>query len=143
MTGAKELRDGVVRPPVSSTDAPDVVGAMSIEMLLDFLAIRLNGERASSADIRLTLVLTDLNERYAVEVARGVLNHTKGRDAVDGQLLITTTRAGLLSLLLAGAAGAQTILESGAVEIDGDLSKLAELMSLVDDFEFWFNIVTP
>ena len=56
----------------------DVVAAMSVDMLLDFLAVRLNGERAADADIALTLVLTDLDERYAVEVANGVLNYTPG-----------------------------------------------------------------
>jgi alkyl sulfatase BDS1-like metallo-beta-lactamase superfamily hydrolase len=32
---------------------------------------------------------------------------------------------------------------SGAVTIDGDKAKLDELLSLLDTFEFWFNIVTP
>ena len=50
LSGAKELRDGVVRVFAPDTSNPDVIGAMSVGMLLDYLAIRLNGERAADAD---------------------------------------------------------------------------------------------
>jgi alkyl sulfatase BDS1-like metallo-beta-lactamase superfamily hydrolase len=32
---------------------------------------------------------------------------------------------------------------SGAVKIQGNQAKLAELVSYLDSFDFWFNIVTP
>jgi alkyl sulfatase BDS1-like metallo-beta-lactamase superfamily hydrolase len=144
LTAAQELRHGVVRAAApTTTGAGDIVGALSIEMLLDFLAIRLNGQRAAEARIAVTLVLSDSGERYAVEVANGVLNHTRGRAARDAQLTLTTTRGGLLRLLLAGADGAAAVVESGQVTLEGDTAKLAELVGLVDDFEFWFDIVTP
>jgi len=144
LSAAQELRDGVkVIVTPTTTGAVDIVMALTVEMLLDFLAIRLNGERAAEAHIALTLELTDLGQRYAIEVANGVLNYTEGRDAIDSALTITTTHAGLLALLMSGDAGVESALQSGAVTIVGDASKLAELMALVDDFEFWFNIVTP
>jgi alkyl sulfatase BDS1-like metallo-beta-lactamase superfamily hydrolase len=144
LTAAQELRHGVVLAAApTTTGAGDIVGALSIEMLLDFLAIRLNGQRAAEARIAVTLVLSDSAERYAVEVANGVLNHTRGRAARDAQLTLTTTRGGLLGLLLAGADGAAAVVESGQVTLEGDTAKLAELVGLVDDFEFWFDIVTP
>ena len=132
LTGAQELRGGIVRGVTPDTANPDVVGAMDVAMLLDYLAIRLSGERAAGADVRITLVLTDLDERYALEVANGVLNHTQGRDAAGEQLRITTTHAALLGLLAGGEAA-----------LEGDPAKLAELVALLDEFEFWFPIVTP
>jgi alkyl sulfatase BDS1-like metallo-beta-lactamase superfamily hydrolase len=143
LSGAKELRDGVVRVATPDAANPDVVGAMSIAMLLDYLAIRLDGRRAAGADIRITLVLTDEAERYAIEVENGVLNHTHGRDAAGSQVTVTTTRGDLLSLLSGGSAAAQQAVMSGRVKLEGDPGKLAELMGLLDDFEFWFDIVTP
>jgi len=143
LTGAKELRDGVVRVSTPTASNPDVVGAMGIDMLLDFVAIRLNGERAADAQIAITLVLSDLDERYAIEVADGVLNHVEGRDAADEQLRIVTTHAGLLGLLAGGAEAFRDGLSSGQVTAEGDLGKLAELIGLLDEFEFWFDIVTP
>ncbi|MCA9875671.1 MAG: hypothetical protein KC441_18495 [Anaerolineales bacterium] len=31
----------------------------------------------------------------------------------------------------------------GEVQVAGSLDKVQELISLLDSFEFWFNIVTP
>ena len=95
LTGAQELRDGVASVATPSTASGDVVAAMSVEMLLDFMAVRLNGERAADADLSFTLVLSDEGTRWAVEVAKGVLIATPGRDAAAAQATVTTTRAGL------------------------------------------------
>ena len=143
LSGAQELRNGVVRARTPDPANPDVVSAMGVEMLLDYLAIRLSGERAAEADIRITLVLDDEGERYAVEVANGVLNHTRGRDAAGSQVTVTTTRSDLLQLLAGGTAAAAQALLGGTVKIEGDPGKLVELMGLLDEFEFWFDIVTP
>jgi alkyl sulfatase BDS1-like metallo-beta-lactamase superfamily hydrolase len=32
---------------------------------------------------------------------------------------------------------------SGDIKVNGDQGKLDELMSYMDNFDFWFNIVTP
>ena len=32
---------------------------------------------------------------------------------------------------------------SGELKVDGNQDKLTELMSYMDNFDFWFNIVTP
>ena len=32
---------------------------------------------------------------------------------------------------------------SGEIKVQGDAGKLDELMSYMDNFDFWFNIVTP
>lgn len=32
---------------------------------------------------------------------------------------------------------------AGDITISGDQARLEELVSYLDDFEFWFNIVTP
>lgn len=34
-------------------------------------------------------------------------------------------------------------LEKGDIKITGDQEKLTELLSYLDNFDFWFNIVTP
>jgi len=142
LTGAKELRDGVSQVATPSTTSPDVVAAMSAEMILDFMAIRLSGERAAEANLAFDLVLTDDGTDYAVEIANGVLNYTEGRQAVGAKSKLTTTRMGLAALL-GGAEIANQVLESGAVEVDGDRKAVSELLGMLDEFKFWFNIVTP
>ena len=139
LTAAKELRDGVVKM-VAPQLSGDVVAALSVDLILDLLAIRLNGERAAGADVRMTLVLGD--SRFAIEIANGVLNWTEGRDARNAQLTVTTDRGTLLAML-ADASQAESLLASGQLQLEGDAAKLQEFMGLVDDFDFWFNIVTP
>ena len=34
-------------------------------------------------------------------------------------------------------------ISDGDVDIDGSRAKLEELLSYLDNFDFWFNIVTP
>jgi len=116
---------------------------MDVAMLLDYLAIRLNGGRAAAADVRITLALSDPDERHALEVANGVLNHTRGRDAAGEHLRIVTTHAALLGLLAGGDAALQQAVQGGQVTLDGGPGKPAELVGLLDEFEFCFPIVTP
>jgi alkyl sulfatase BDS1-like metallo-beta-lactamase superfamily hydrolase len=48
-----------------------------------------------------------------------------------------------MGLLAGGQAAAVQAMQAGQVTVEGDPGKLAELMALLDDFEFWFDIVTP
>ena len=78
LSAAKELRDGVI----GGRDAEQrldriVVRAMSVEMFLHYLAVRLNGPKAADRAYVFDLEFTDLGERYLLEVGNGVLNFTK------------------------------------------------------------------
>lgn len=46
LTGAQELRNGVVKGATPNTASPDTVKAMSPEMFFDYLAVHINGEKA-------------------------------------------------------------------------------------------------
>jgi alkyl sulfatase BDS1-like metallo-beta-lactamase superfamily hydrolase len=37
----------------------------------------------------------------------------------------------------------EQLIESNTIQVDGDVDALVELIGLLDNFEFWFNIVTP
>src|SRR5437879_5383772 len=59
LSGAQELRDGVVKAAAPNARNSDVVKAMTIEMMFDYLAVRLNGPRANGKKIRLNWNFTD------------------------------------------------------------------------------------
>ena len=42
-----------------------------------------------------------------------------------------------------GKTNMQKLVMAGNVKIDGDSQKLGEFVSWLDNFDFWFNIVTP
>ena len=78
LTAAQELRDGVRQLPTPNTASPDSVRAMSTELFLDYLAVRLNGSKAGDRAITLVLTLPDVDETWTLMVRNGALSHRTG-----------------------------------------------------------------
>jgi len=142
LTGAKELREGVAKLPTPNTASPDTIRAMSLDLFFDFLGMRLNGPKADGKQIVLNFNFTDVKEKYEIEMVHGVLNHTRGREAKSADATISLSRETLNQIVLQETTLKDAI-GSGAVKIDGSQAKLDEMLSYLDSFEFWFNIVTP
>ncbi|MEJ5057941.1 MULTISPECIES: alkyl/aryl-sulfatase [unclassified Pseudomonas] len=142
LTGAKELREGVMKLPTPDTASPDTVRAMDLDLFFDFLAMRLDGPKAEGKRLSLNFDFTDLKQKYSVEMENGVLNHTEGVAAKDADATVTLTRDTLNKIVLKETT-LKDALASGDIKIDGAQGKLEELVSYMDNFDFWFNIVTP
>ena len=141
LSAASELRAGVRVLPAPSSNSPDLVSAMSVTLFFDYLAVRLNGARAG--DRRLTIVCTfpDLDETWSLLLRHGALSHRRG--PVDGaDVTIVIDRSDLDSVIL-GTADIAAQIQAGRATLDGDPQALRDLVDLLDEFEFWFNIVTP
>jgi alkyl sulfatase BDS1-like metallo-beta-lactamase superfamily hydrolase len=141
LSGAQELRNGVAKLPTPNTASPDTVKAMTMEMVLDYWSVRLNREKAGNATAKLNLDLGG-KESYYVELENGVINHTVGKKAKDADASISLSKGTLTDIMLKKTTMDDAI-KSGAVKISGSEAKLKELLSYFDNFEFWFNIVTP
>lgn len=142
LTGAQELRNGVQKLPTPNTASPDTVRAMTPEMFFDYLAVHINGEKAADAKTVLNFDFGEDGGTYKVELENGVLNHTAGVEASDADATITLSRDVLNKIVLKE----ETLKEAtakGDVKITGNEEKLNELLGYMDNFEFWFNIVTP
>ena len=142
LSAAKELRDGVVAVPVPSSASADAVRAMSVEMFLQYLAVRLNGPKAADRAYTFDLQFTDLGERYLLEVGNGVLNFTKDVAATAPTATVSLTRAAMDAIVLRQAAFAD-LSADGSITITGDGAAVEDFLGLLDTFEFWFNIATP
>ncbi|WP_218508765.1 alkyl/aryl-sulfatase [Variovorax sp. dw_308] len=142
LTGAKELREGVKKLPTPDTASPDTVRAMNMELFFDYLAMRLDGVKADGKTIRINLDFTDLKKKYALEMENGVLNHTEGRVLNNADTSLTLTRDTINKIMLKETTLKDAI-ASGAVKVQGNEGKLGELVSYLDNFDFWFPIVTP
>ena len=142
LTGAKELRDGVAQLPTPNTASPDTVRAMTLDMFFDYLGVRLNAEKAAGATMKLNLDFGDPDGTYLLQLENGVLNHTAGMRADDADATITLSRDTLNNVMLQQETLDDAV-SAGDVKIEGDGAKLTELVSYLDTFEFWFNIVTP
>jgi alkyl sulfatase BDS1-like metallo-beta-lactamase superfamily hydrolase len=142
LTGAQELRDGVRKLPTPDTASPDTVRAMDLDLFFDFLAMRLNGPKADGKRLSLNFDFTDLKQNYSVEMENGVLNHTEGVEGKDADAKVSLTRDTLNKIVLKETT-LKDALAKGDIKVDGTQGKLEELVSYMDDFDFWFNIVTP
>lgn len=142
LTGAKELREGVKKLPTPNTASPDTVRAMSTELFLDYLSVRLNREKAGAAKGVFNFDFGKDGGVYTVEMENGVLNHTKGVKAAQADTTVTLSRDALNKLILQETKLDDAI-SSGEVKVSGDAAKLKEMVSYLDTFEFWFNVVTP
>ena len=142
LTGAQELRNGVAKLPTPNTASPDTIRAMSLELFFDYLGMKLNGPKADGKRIVLNFDFTDVKEKYMIEMVNGVLNHTADHQADDADATITMTRKTLNQIVLQQTTIEKAI-EAKAVKIDGNEASLIEMLSYLDSFEFWFDIVTP
>ncbi|BAN48428.1 alkyl/aryl-sulfatase [Metapseudomonas resinovorans] len=141
LQGAFELRNGVPKAGGLATASPDIVRAMTPEMLFDYLAVRLNGERAAGKKLVLNFNFTDLGKQYAVTVENAVLTYApKASDQADVGL---TLRKDTLTDIQLGKATLEQKVASGELKFDGRQPAFGEFMGLLDKFDFWFDIVTP
>ncbi|EPJ3205130.1 alkyl/aryl-sulfatase [Citrobacter freundii] len=142
LTGAQELRNGVVKGATPNTASPDTVKAMSPEMFFDYLAVHINGEKAANAKAVFNVDLGSNGGKYKLELENGVLNHSANVQASDADASIVLNRATLNKIILKEESLKQAK-EKGEVTITGNQAKVDEFLSYLDSFDFWFNIVTP
>jgi alkyl sulfatase BDS1-like metallo-beta-lactamase superfamily hydrolase len=111
-------------------------------MIFDYLAVRLNGPKADKERIELNWIFPDIQQKYRVLVNHGVLNYFPEETADKADATITLTRSKVNDLIL----GRQTFDQAkadGSVTVQGDPEKVNQFFSLLDKFNFWFNIITP
>lgn len=142
LTGAQELRNGVVKGATPNTASPDTVKAMSPEMFFDYLAVHINGEKAANAQAVFNVDLGADGGKYKLELENGVLNHSADAQASNADASITLNRATLNKIILKEESLKQAE-EKGDVQISGNHAKLDEFLGYLDSFDFWFNMVTP
>jgi alkyl sulfatase BDS1-like metallo-beta-lactamase superfamily hydrolase len=141
LAGATELRRGVRRVVTPNAAQPGLVSSMSVDLFLDALAIRLNGPAAAAAGAAGTIGITVDDSCYVVELSNGTLHHHRAVDGEHTDAAIGMTRRALDAILMGSAVTDLTA--SGEVTLNGDLALIRALVENLDDFEFWFDIVTP
>ncbi len=117
LTAARELREGVLPTPPFATASPDTILAMPIDILFDFAAVHVIGDKAAEVDLRIDFAFTDLDETWTMWVRRG--RPQRPRAAPDTQLTVSGPKAALVGVILQPA-GAQKLAHAGTVTLTGD-----------------------
>jgi len=142
LLGALELRQGLPRTAARAPVSPDVVRAMSLDLFFDYLAVRLDAEKAAGKRIVVNWVLSDLGTRYVSNLEHCALTYLAERRSERADATVTLERSVLDRLVLRELTLADA-LRDGLVTIDGDAAKVVELFGLFDDFALMFEIVEP
>jgi alkyl sulfatase BDS1-like metallo-beta-lactamase superfamily hydrolase len=143
LRGAQELRQGVTGEMVDMTN-PEMSMALTVPMLIDSIAIGIDGPRAWDDDLTIDLVLTDTGpptdagERHRLTLHNGALTHrVVAEPRTPAGLTLTLGKVQLLGLL-AGKSPQEL-----GIGVEGDPTLLARLFSYVTKPEAQFPIVTP
>ncbi|OLP01719.1 hypothetical protein BVU76_13455 [Mycolicibacterium porcinum] len=141
LQGAYELRNGVPDTGGLESASPDTVKAMPPEMLFDYLAVRLNGQKATGKNLTMNVNFKDINKQYGLTVENAVLNYAPA-PVPNANVTVTLDKATLDDIQL-GSLKLEDAISQNKVTIDGNRASFDEFMGLLDTFPFWFNIVTP
>ena len=142
LLGALELRQGAATTAARAPVSPDVVRAMSLDLFFDYLAVRLNGDKAEGRRLVINWSFSDLDRGYVLNLENCALTYLADRQSDDADATVTLDRAALNRLVLRELTFADAI-ERGVVTVTGDPATVIELFDLLDDFALMFDVVEP
>ncbi|MFK0089642.1 alkyl/aryl-sulfatase [Pseudomonas sp. NPDC090755] len=141
LTGAMELRSGV--PDYDSGSAKvDYIKAMDPSLFFDYLAIRLDSDRAQGHDMTLDWVFEDLKQNHALILRNGVLTHRADQLNGNSDVTVRLDKSTLDQISLRKL-DFPTAIKQGLVKVEGDGKKLGDFFGMLDSFKTQFNIVMP
>ena len=141
LNGAQELR-AEAQPPKPAPFRPEVLGAATTAMILDVAAVRLNPEKAKGRSFTINLELTDRKEQVVLSLANCVLVHEEGVSEPSADATLRLTRPEMLMTLF-GVVPVDTLVGSGAIAVEGEVSHYAALAAAIEAPIANFNIVIP
>lgn len=140
LSGAYELRNGIPQGETASSSSPDVIRAMSTELFLNFLAIRMDSRKAEGLAFTMNLSTPDTGETFLVELRSATLTNIAGYQAKNPDVAMTVNRADLEQLMM-GVETLEQQVSSGKVKITGDAGLLMKLAATMVDFNPRFDIM--
>jgi alkyl sulfatase BDS1-like metallo-beta-lactamase superfamily hydrolase len=142
LTGAQELRVGLPKTGAVSTVSADFLRGIPTGLLFDFIGVRLNADKAQGKKLSFNWAFTDTNERFVVNLENSALTVVEGKRDPDAHAGLTLKRATLNQIFLKQR-GLFDVIKSGDISLEGNPLRLAEFMSLLDDFSPLFPIIEP
>lgn len=142
LTGAYELRNGVPDKGIDVAIMEGILLKTPVDNFFDSMAVRLNGPKAEGKKISITIVFTDLNESYLLNLNNSVLRHKKVPMGTQADATLNLTQP-LLVDIITGKAGIKDTLFGKDLSVEGSKLDLISFFSLLDQPKGNFNIVTP
>ncbi|CAA0124514.1 Putative alkyl/aryl-sulfatase YjcS [BD1-7 clade bacterium] len=141
LQGALELRKGLPNAMALETASPDIIANMPVTMLFDYMGVRVLPEKAEGKEMVLNLNFEDLKESYSLMLENSVLNYTTNQ--VEEADATATLSKDTLNQIQLGKLSFDQAVADGKIKVKGDPQAFNDLLATLDNFDFWFNIVTP
>jgi alkyl sulfatase BDS1-like metallo-beta-lactamase superfamily hydrolase len=140
LAAAFELRNGIPSGATPKSSGPDMIRAMSTELWLDFLGVRLDSSKADGKAFKINLVTPDNQEKFVVELSNATLTNIEGYQADDADLTITIDRTDLEQTMM-GAKTFDEQIESGKAKLQGDRETYEQLKAMLVHFDLGFEMM--
>jgi alkyl sulfatase BDS1-like metallo-beta-lactamase superfamily hydrolase len=140
LAAAFELRNGFPRNFSGETINPDTLRAMSTDLLLDFMGIRLDSRKAAGLAFVINLSTPDNGEQYVIEMSNSTLTNSKGFHSPTADLSMTINRSDL-ELIMSGLSTFPQLAEEGKLKLEGDASIIGKLQAVLVKFSADFEIM--
>lgn len=141
LSAALELRHGANLTAMEGSSGYDSILAMPADLLFDFAAVHLIGDKAADVDLRINLTFTDSDDEWTMWIRNGVLNAR--RSHVPGAALTVAGEKAAIAMVLLAPAVAKAWVDAGTLTAVGDLGVLDSYAEVLDEFNPAFNLVTP
>jgi alkyl sulfatase BDS1-like metallo-beta-lactamase superfamily hydrolase len=140
LAAAYELRSGIPQGDVVDSSSPDVIRAMTTELFLNFLGIRMDSRQAEGMRFTINLVTPDNGEKFLIELENATLTNIRGMQAEKPDLTLTINRSDL-EQTMTGAKTIEAQIQDGTAKVQGDASILQKLAATMVDFDPRFEIM--
>jgi len=140
LAAAYELRSGIPDGASPKTAGPDVIRAMTTELFLDFLGIRMDAKKAEGMKFKINLVTPDNGEKFVIELNNAALTNIEGYTTDDADMTLTINRSDLEQVMM----GTKTLdeqIKNGAAKIEGNAKILEQLKTTMIHFELGFEMM--
>jgi len=140
LAGAYELRTGIPQGETANSSSPDVIRAMSTELFLNFLGIRMDSRTVEGLSFTINLVTPDNGEKFIIELENATLTNIAGFQAPDPDLTLTINRSDLEQTMM-GLKTLESQIAEGTAKVEGDITVLGKLAAAMVDFDPRFEIM--
>ena len=140
LAGAFELRSGIPEGASPDSSGPDMIRAMSTELFLDFVGIRMDSKQAEDLEFSINLITPDNGEKFAIELVNATFTNVEGFLNEDPDLTITINRTDLENIMMGQKSFAASIAD-GTAKAEGNVDILAQLAKTLVTFEIGFEIL--
>ena len=141
LAGAFELRSGIPEGDSPKSSGPDMIGAMSTELFLDFVGIRMDSKRAEGlGPWAINLITPDNGEKFAVELSNATFTNVEGFVHEEPDLSITIDRTDLEKIMM-GQETFRGAIDAGQAQAEGDVDILAKIAETLVTFQIGFEVL--